>query len=85
MQHISLLLERFKNLGLKEFLVKEEIVKILEKNCGVKISVKDVTYVDGLLTIKGSRSLKSELFLRKQEIVAEIENNFTTTKINRIL
>ena len=85
MNHISLFLEKFKNLGLKEFLVKEEIAKIIEKKCGVVISPKDITYTDGLLTIKGSRSLKSELFLRKQEIVEEIENNFTTTKISRII
>ena len=85
MDHISLFLKKFETLGLREVLVKEEIAKIIEKKCGVKISMKDITYIDGLLTIKGSRSLKSELFLRKQEIVEEIENNFTTTKINRII
>ena len=85
MDHISLFLKKFETLGLREVLVKEEIAKIIEKKCGVKILMKDITYIDGLLTIKGSRSLKSELFLRKQEIVEEIENSFTATKINRII
>lgn len=85
MLHISLLLERFKNLGLKEFLIKEDIAKIISEKCGVNISAKDITYTEGLLTIKGSRSLKSELFLRKQEIVDEIENKFARTKISRVL
>ncbi|MEI6480581.1 MAG: hypothetical protein WCO12_03630 [bacterium] len=84
MDHISLFLKKFENLGFKELLIKEEIVKIVEKKCGVKILMKDVVYKDGQLSIKGSRSLKSELFLKKQEIIDEIENTLSKTKIHRL-
>lgn len=84
MEHISLFLKKFENLGLKEFLVKEEVSKIIEEKCGIKISTKNITYDRGKLTIKGSRSLKSEMFINKSEIVAEIEKNLTQTKIERL-
>jgi len=85
LEHISLFLKKFENLGAREFLVKEIVVGVVEKNCGIKISPKDVLFDRGTLTIKGPRSLKSELFLRKAEIVEEIENSLTRTKVGRIL
>ena len=83
--HISIFLQKFENLGLKEFLVKEEVSKIIEKICSVKVSTKDIDYNRGKLTIKGSRSLKSELFMKKEEIIEEIEKNLTKTKVERIM
>ena len=85
MEHISLFLDKFKNLGLKEFLVKEEISKIIKKICKVEVSSKNISYKDGILTIKGSRMLKSELFMKKQELIKEIENSLTKTKIDRLI
>lgn len=85
LEHISFFLKRFENLGVKEFLVKEIISEIIEKKHKTKISTKDIVYDRGLLTIKGSRSLKSELFLNKEEFVEEIEKKLTRTKIERII
>ena len=58
---------------------------VIEKKCGIKISTKDIVYDRGTLTVKGSRSLKSELFINKAEIIEEIENALTSTKMGRIL
>lgn len=85
MEHISFFLKKFENLGAREFLVKEIVVGVVEKSCGIKISPKDVLYDRGTLTIKGSRSLKSELFMKKAEIVEEIEKSLTKTKVGRIM
>ncbi len=85
MEHISFFLKKFENLGAREFLVKEIVVSVIEKKCGIKISTKDVGYDRGTLTIKGSRSLKSELFMNKAEIIEEIENSLTRTKVERII
>jgi hypothetical protein len=85
LEHISFFLKKFENLGAREFLIKEIVVDVVEKKCGIKISTKDVLYDRGTLTIKGSRSLKSELFMNKAEIVEEIEKNLTRTKVGRII
>ena len=85
MNHISIFLKKFENLGAREFLVKEIVSNVVEKKCGIKISTKDIVYDRGTLTIKGSRSLKSELFVKKVEIVEEIENSLSRTKIGRII
>lgn len=85
MEHISFFLKRFESLGAGEFLVKEVVSVVIEKKWGIKISTKNIGYDRGTITIKGSRSLKSELFLNKQEIVEEIEKSLTKTKVGRIL
>ena len=85
MEHISFFLKKFENLGAREFLVKEIVVSVIEKKCGVKISTKDVVYDRGTLTVRGSRSLKSELFLNKEEIVGDIEKSLSNTKVGRII
>jgi len=85
LEHISFFLKKFENLGAREFLVKEIVVGVIEKKCGIKISTKDIIYDKGTLTIKGSRGLKSELFLMKAEIVEEIEKSLTRTKVGRII
>ncbi len=85
MEHISFFLKKFENLGAREFLVKEIMSGVIEKKCGIKISTKDIVYDRGTLTVKGSRSLKSELFINKAEIIEEIENALTSTKMGRIL
>ncbi len=85
MEHISFFLKKFENLGAREFLVKEVVARVIEKTCGIKISTKNILYDRGTLTIKGSRSLKSELFLKKAEIVEEIEKSLTRTKVGRII
>jgi hypothetical protein len=85
LEHISFFLKKFENLGAREFLVKEIMSGVIEKKCGIKISTKDIVYDRGTLTVKGSRSLKSELFINKAEIIEEIENALTSTKMGRIL
>ena len=85
MEHISFFLKKFESLGAREFLVKEIVSKTIEEKIKVKISTKNIVYDRGLLTIKSSRSLKSELFLYKDEITSEIEKNLTKTKIDRII
>ena len=85
MNHISIFLKKFENLGAREFLVREIVSSVVEKKCGIKISTKDIVFDRGTLTIKGSRSLKSELFLQKAEIIEEIEKLLTRTKVGRII
>jgi hypothetical protein len=85
MDHISIFLKKFENLGAREFLVREIVSSVVEKKCGIKISTKDIVFDRGTLTIKGSRSLKSELFLQKAEIIEEIEKLLTRTKVGRII
>ena len=85
MEHISFFLKKFENLGAKEFLAKEEVSRIIEEKFKIKIITKDISFDKGKLIIKGSRSLKSELYLRKEEIVDEIENSLIGTKVERII
>jgi hypothetical protein len=85
LEHISFFLKKFENLGAREFLVREIVSGIIEKKCGIKILEKNITYDRGTLIIKGSRSLKSELFMKKVEIVGEIENSLSKTKVGRII
>ena len=84
MEHISFFLKKFSGLGMEQVLVKEEVCKIVEELCGIKLSTKDVSYKDGEVVVNGSKMLKSELFIRRGEILEGLEKNLNKLKIRRI-
>lgn len=83
MFNISSYLDKFKNIGLKEILLKENIVKTIKEKIGVEISVKDITLKNNVITIKMSPLLRSEVFMKKKKILDEINSN-QSIKVNDI-
>lgn len=73
MENISLYLEKFKSLGLKEKKYKEIVVQAIKNVCGSKINEKDVSHNDGEVVIKVSGPKKAAIFLYKEKIIKEIK------------
>lgn len=70
MLHLSQLLERFKNLGLGEKISKEVLVVEISNIIGSGlITIKDVKIQNGAAVVRASSSIKSEIFLHKNEIL----------------
>lgn len=68
-------LEKFKNIGLKELLLKEKIVSVVNNLTKAGINVKDVTIKNGIVSIKIHPLGKSELYMKKKRILELVNEN----------
>lgn len=67
--HIAHFLEKFKNVGFKEFLFKEVVVEIVKKECNVPLSKEDVVLKNGTLFIKTSPAARNLIFIKKDRLI----------------
>lgn len=73
MIHLSELLGKFKNLGLGERQTKDALIEAIQEIVGVSISRKDVSLSGKTAYIKTGSVMKSEIFLRKEEILKKMK------------
>ncbi len=75
MKEISSFFDKFKNSALKELNKREIIASSLYKIAKIKLDIKDIDIKNGILVIKGSQMVKSEIFLKKKMIIDSINKN----------
>jgi hypothetical protein len=78
MREISNFFAKFKGVAVKELAKREGIQVSIKKITKQDIILKDITIKEGIITIKGNSSFKSEIFLKKRQVLDLI---FTTTGI----
>ena len=72
MDHASLYLEKFKEFGFKDQILKEALISVVEANFGALITKESIDINEGTVRINVSGSLKSELYLHKDKIQREV-------------
>jgi len=72
MKEISSFFDKFKNTALKELNKREIIISSIYKATKQSIDIKDISIKEGILYIKSDQGLKSEIFLKKREILTLI-------------
>jgi hypothetical protein len=75
MIEIKDLLERFGNILLKEELKKEAIKEILSKAINFEIKKEDIKIKNGVVYLKIKPIYKNEIFLKKDQIIQEVEKS----------
>lgn len=71
--HLSELLERFKNLGVAEQLSKEALVEEINNSAGSNfVTTRDIKIKNHIALVKGGTALKSEIILHKTEILNKV-------------
>lgn len=75
MKEISSFFDKFRNSALKELNKREIIASSLYKIAKIKLDIKDIDIKNGILVIKGSQMVKSEIFLKKKIIIDSINKN----------
>jgi len=78
MQHISFLLSKFQNVSIKDDDIKTAVRKTLQKFFTNEIKTTEIEVRNGSVFISGSPALKSEIFLRKNEILLAIKETLGT-------
>jgi hypothetical protein len=71
--NISKFLESFKEILFKEELFKEDICLVLKEKINISIERKNIILRNNILSIQADPYIKTEIFLRKEEILKEIQ------------
>ncbi len=82
--HIAKFLERFKSVGMAESILKDEVVKAVKEIARTDIEKKDIQFRNGDLVIEGSPFLKAELLMKKNTLMARLDQTFLNQKIGNI-
>jgi hypothetical protein len=83
MFNIASYLERFKNFGQGERLLKEAIISSVKEVLGLDLPVKCLCVKNGEVTFKVDPAIKNALFIKKEAILARIKEK-NTAIINNI-
>ncbi len=70
MKEVSGFFDKFNNLALKELNKRDKISSIIQKLTKQKINYADINLKEGILAIKGNQLLKSEIYMKKQQIIS---------------
>ena len=69
MQEISKFFDKFRNVALKEINKRDTITSIIADTLKIKIDPKFIDIKNSVITVKGSQALKSEIYLKKKQII----------------
>jgi hypothetical protein len=72
MLNLSSFLDKYKNVGMKEVLIKESLVKSIKKHTGGEVGIRDVLLRDGVARLKISPLLKSVIFTKKESLLSDV-------------
>jgi hypothetical protein len=76
MKDITLYLEKFKEFGFKDQILKQKIIQILEEKFNISLERGNIEINrEGVVTIRVSGAQNSELFINKDSIQKEIIKN----------
>ncbi|MFA6446257.1 MAG: hypothetical protein WCW14_03360 [Candidatus Paceibacterota bacterium] len=79
MFNISSYLEKFKKIGGDSRDLRGLCAEVCSNFCGIPVDVKDISYKNAVLRIKAPAIIKNALFIKKNQILAEIRKKNTTT------
>lgn len=74
MFNINSYLDKFKNIAVKEVLFRETIINVINKRIKSSLSVTDLNFKNGIVTIKASPAIKGEIFLKKMLILEDLKS-----------
>ena len=75
MFNIAQYLDKFKNLGLGERLLKEAVSCSVKDILGFNLDTKDITIKNGEVIFKVSPAMKNAIFIKKSAILKRMEEN----------
>lgn len=84
MKEVSVFLEKFKNLLLTNKEIKDSVREVFFVVLKTEISYEQIKYKDGVIFIETTPVLKSEILIKKQEIL-DLINEKVRIKIKNIL
>jgi hypothetical protein len=81
MFNIGSFFEKFQNAALKEIKRRDAVARAIEKIVGAVVDVKDISFNDKIIQIKGAPGLKNQIFMKKEAILSKIRAELPGTVI----
>ena len=81
MKSISGFFDRHRNRAIAEIQNRILITKIIKKHIGVDLKIEEIVISSGILRIKSSLIIKNEIFIKKTQILKEINQKINNLKI----
>ena len=75
LQNIELYLKKFADFGLKEKLLKEEIIKAIKEETNIDLEEEDLNIQNGIVRVDVSGTAKTEIFIKKKNIQERMEKS----------
>ncbi len=72
--NIGRYLEKFASIGLKESILKEEIIAAVKIEIGVELAKKDITFRNGEVFLTGTPAFKSQLMVKKTALMKRLSD-----------
>ena len=72
MKGISQFFDKFNNFAIKEIKKRQLIVQIIKNEIGEEIKIEDIIFRNNSIKINTNQIIKTEIFLKKQKILKEI-------------
>lgn len=80
MEGIGKFFDKFKGVAVRELYKREVICAAIGEATRQKIEVSDISIKNGVITLKGSHIFKSEVFLKKKQILDLISRKLQKEK-----
>ena len=81
MKGIRLFLDRFRNLTPPDQFIKKECISVIKNRLNVEIKKEDISIKNNIIYINTSSTIKSELFIKKEDLLKELSE--CISKYNR--
>ena len=74
MELVKQFLQKFAHLTLPDDTLKRLFIELVERDFGLKVERDQLTFRNGVLLVNVSSAMKSELYLRKNKILAKLKD-----------
>ena len=74
-------LDRFRNLTPPDQFIKKECISVIKNRLNVEIKKEDISIKNNIIYINTSSTIKSELFIKKEDLLKELSE--CISKYNR--
>lgn len=81
MKGIRLFLDRFRHLTPPDQFIKKECISVIKNRLNVEIKKEDISIKNNIIYINTSSTIKSELFIKKEDLLKELSE--CISKYNR--
>jgi hypothetical protein len=72
LDHLSSFFRRFQNVTAPDESVRKVFSAVIKEKVGVMVGVENISVKSGEILVKTNPAIKNELFMRKQDILAEV-------------
>ena len=85
MREIKFFLEKFKNIASTDAVLKQVLINAIKHQTNITLTLKDLKFQNGIMFLTAKPIMKSEIFLKHEAIMAEVESLLTKSLPKKLI